>query len=721
VEAMALDPEEWSDWNPMEQDFNNEYTNDEGQNMIEKAPAPVSYKDTIEAEKKARSARQQKYPYLVVKKTSNFVTENLLMSFFGRDLVQDLEYRPMSRVFFVYFKDIGSFEAAQSKVERNPSLISCQRGRHRPPPEFLPENESVPVADPGPTPSITERTEVNLSLRSIFTSAGGQKHPVFIQPPLLTKADYAAKGSLLKINDPDRRYLNVKYEFALERHGAYVLKEDRLETNCTVHFRSGRSIAIPFFAEEKSTKDESINELGNMIDKMGLRKCVSCHNWTDVSCKDCNMPFCHEACFEDVSKEHEEICGTGKELEIADRVRRTFPKPVMPPSGSKVIITAFKQTNVCYVRSIQHQDAVAYTNVLTEVMMEGKAAAKLQNLPKFGQMVLVKFETEITRAMVLFVENQKDIYVVCIDFGNVEVVNLEDLYQCSPYLAGLPCYPIAVQLRGVPKSFMSPNIRDAMYELSGVMVYKLKYSKQEYDSKKNMQVAVLTEVYKNGSLNRLLKTIMSPTMPRLSEPGFKEDYLPHISLPTGKNIELVVMDNTLLKFGLIYCTLRDLAYEVTKIQRDMQAYGESPSTCSFYAPPKDELCVAKYEGKWSRGLSMELVGDGYPSILFLDYGNIVPTHVSDIRPYPPQFKFPVMTTELDLIGKLLIIDNRIYIHVHFWSLQTGSPENLTDEQVRRLEQHLIVGSTVTCSEIVRCPESNNYSVRFDELQNILKM
>ncbi|KAH8251674.1 hypothetical protein KR038_004348, partial [Drosophila bunnanda] len=705
--TMALSPEEWSDWNPMAKDFNNEYINDQCQNMIEEAPAPVrphsvSFKDTIEAEKKARSVKQQKYPYLVVQKISDFVTENMLTCFFGRDLILDLEYRPMSRVFFVYFKNIGSFEAAKAKVERNPSLINCQRGRHRPPPEKIDSIPAAAAADPGPNPSITERTEVNLSLRRICTSTGSQKHPIFIQPPLLTKADYAVKGSLLAINDPDRRYLYVKYEFALERHGAYVLKEEQME-KCTVHYLSGRSRKISIVAAEDSTKDEDINTLSHIIEKIGLRECVTCHNWTDVCCKVCSMPFCNEECFDNVSKAHQESCGTGKELDLGDSVgsRRKFPKPQMPPSGSKVKITAFQQTNVCYVRSAALHDEVAYTRVLTEVMMEGKASARLDTLPKSGQMVLVKFETEIIRAMVINVDNLKDIYVVCIDFGNLEVLKLEDLYQCSPYLAGLPCYTIAVQLRGVPKCFMSPNIREAMYELSGVMVYKLKYSKKEYDSVKNIQVAVLNDVYKNGSLNRLLKTITSPTVPPLSDPGFKEDYLPHIYLPTGKNIDLVVMDNTLLKCGLIYCTLKDLSYEVTKIQRDMQAYGESSSTtCSFYAPPKDELCVAKYEGKWCRGLSMELVGDGYPSILFLDYGNIVPIHVSDIRPYPPQFKFPVLTTELDLIG---------------------SPENLTAEQIRRLEEHLVVGSTVTCNEIVHCQESNNYSVRFDELQNIFNL
>lgn len=45
------------------------------------------------------------------------------------------------------------------------------------------------------------------------------------------------------------------------------------------------------------------------------------------------------------------------------------------------------------------------------------------------------------------------------------------------------------------------------------------------------------------------------------------------------------MDNTFLKCGFIYCTSIDLAYEVTKMQRDIQEYGEKIAKCATYAPP----------------------------------------------------------------------------------------------------------------------------------------
>lgn len=111
----------------------------------------------------------------------------------------------------------------------------------------------------------------------------------------------------------------------------------------------------------------------------------------------------------------------------------------------------------------------------------------------------------------------------------------------------------------------------------------------------------------------------------------------------------------------------------------------SISNCS-----KGDLCIAKYQDKWCRGLCLELVGDGHPSILFIDYGNIVPIHVDNIRPYPPQFTFPILTTEFDLIGM---------------------PDDPSEEYVAKLEQRLALGSLITCEEVIYNRQDNNYSLR----------
>ncbi|XP_036673121.3 protein vreteno [Drosophila suzukii] len=684
--------ENWSGFDPIAKDFyeevQNKYTNESGHILVDDAPVP------LKNEKEDRAAKQMKYPYLVVPKSSSFVTERMLINFFGRTVVQDLEYRKGSGVYFVYFINIGSLEAARIRVEKHPNLIRGFTGRHQKERErnieFLSASEPMPKR--GPAFLETKRTPVNIQPHGVPVSAGRHKHPEFIRPRMVTKADYQG-GSLLAINDPIKRYLNVRYEFALERHDVYNLKDETRMSQVVLHFRSGRSIPVSTIAAAKEFKPENLLE-------EGVSKCVVCQNWTDTFCKLCKMPFCNASCFADVADQHKETCGKGEFLTLDEKVGRKFPKPGLPPTGSKVRITAFEQTNVVYVRSADIHVDIAYYAVLSEVMMLGKTAAKLQTKPVSGQIVLCEFESRMFRAMVLNVDDPKDIYVVCIDFGSIEVTQLEYLYECIAYLARLPCYPVAVQLRGVPRRFLGPKIREIMYELDHSLVFDIKYSKREYDYSQGLQIVVMTEIETSGNLNRVFKTIMTPVEPSLSELGYKEDCLPHVPLCTEKNIDLVVMDNSFLNYGFVYCTPRDLAFEITAMQRDIQEYGEKIAKCTTYAPPKDVLCIAKYEGKWCRGVSLELVGDGYPRILFIDYGNIVPTHVSDIRAYPPQFIFPVMTVELSVIGL---------------------PDELTPDQINRLEQYFPLGAAVTCNEIIYSEKDNKFSVRIDNLKDILNL
>lgn len=94
---------------------------------------------------------------------------------------------------------------------------------------------------------------------------------------------------------------------------------------------------------------------------------------------------------------------------------------------------------------------------------------------------------------------------------------------------------------------------------------------------------------------------------------------------------------------------------------------------------------------------MELVGDGYPSILFIDYGNIVAVNVDDIRPYPPQFTFPILTTEYELLDMLY---------------------DVTEEQLANLEKHLAPGAIINCDEVIYNELDNNYSLRIDVVQKL---
>ncbi|XP_034487686.1 protein vreteno [Drosophila innubila] len=670
-----------SDWNPMADEFNDERFNK--YDTINEAPSDDKSED--------RNTKQVKYPYLVVKKEKQLITENVLRNFFGNSIIYDIEYRLKSCVYFVYFHNMCSIEAAWSKIRQFPNIIHCVQGRSNQNQTLLPSlpNDNVGNTEPEPAPAPTsiDSNPVDLDARKIQVSAKRNKHPEFFKAPIVIKADYTVNNSLLALNDEMLRYLNVRFEFALERHGAHILHETLDKDQAILHFRSGRIIVTPKMQLETQESD------GDLMSVPAVTKCLACNCYTDNSCRFCKIPFCNPVCFEALSVAHKENCDKVSPPVLDDTTVPQFTKPKLPPSGATVKITSFEQSNVLYVRSAEIVAEVAYYKVLSDVMMQGKSSTKLTKLPQCGQIVIYKFDLQIVRAMVLNVDNPKAIYVVCVDFGSVEITTLENLYECNDYLTSLPRYAVPVMLRNVPRRYMCPNLREMMYELDHNYTFILKYSVREYDFQRGMQRVVLIESELNRSLNRLIQTILTPIQPSISEDGFKEDYLQHIHLPTGKNLDLVIMDNSFLKFGVVHCTILDFAYEITRMQRDIQHYAES-STCSFYAPPKNDLCIAQYQDKWCRGLCMELVGDGHPSILFIDYGNIVPVHVDNIRPYPPQFTFPILTTEYELIGL---------------------PADPSEELLARLEKHLAVSAIVNFDEVIYNKDENNYSLSIDSL------
>lgn len=235
------------------------------------------------------------------------------------------------------------------------------------------------------------------------------------------------------------------------------------------------------------------------------------------------MPFCNPVCFDAVAAVHKESCDKGKPPLVDDTTMQQFTKVKLPPSGSSVKITAFEQTNVLYVRSAEVADEVAYYKVLSEVMTRGKNTPRLIKLPQLGQFVLLQLSTQIVRAMVLNVDNPQAIYVVCVDYGSVEITKLEELLECSQYLANLPRYALPVLLRGVARRYMSPNVREMMYQLDHNYTFVMKYSQREYDFDRGMQRVLLVESELNRSLNRLLKTILTPVEPTMSDASLKEN------------------------------------------------------------------------------------------------------------------------------------------------------------------------------------------------------
>jgi len=49
------------------------------------------------------------------------------------------------------------------------------------------------------------------------------------------------------------------------------------------------------------------------------------------------------------------------------------------------------------------------------------------------------------------------------------------------------------------------------------------------------------------------------------------------------------------------------------------------------------------------------------------------------------------------------------------------PDELTPDQINRLEQYFPLGAAVTCNEIIYSEKDNKFSVRIDNLKDILNL
>lgn len=172
----------------------------------------------------------------------------------------------------------------------------------------------------------------------------------------------------------------------------------------------------------------------------------------------------------------------------------------------------------------------------------------------------------------------------------------------------------------------------------------------------------------------------------------------------------------------ISCTTPIYAYEIEKFQRDVQLYGEQAPSGKQYTPRFGELCIAKYEadGKWYRGTSIEVVGDGFPTILFIDYGNICHVSIDNILPYPKQFTFPIYTFDCEIEG--LYISKKYFLSILFkyTFYFLGLPLSSEPELIKKIQAITPNGSTIKCDIKKVDKEKNYYLITSTLIQALLK-
>lgn len=78
-----------------------------------------------------------------------------------------------------------------------------------------------------------------------------------------------------------------------------------------------------------------------------------------------------------------------------------------------------------------------------------------------------------------------------------------------------------------------------------------------------------------------------------------------------------------------------------RFARDIRCYIDKLSFCCRL----DECCVIRNKGRWYRGYCVEVCFDGFVTMQFIDYGNLLMIEINDIRALPDPLLFDCITID----------------------------------------------------------------------------
>ncbi|KAL9914643.1 protein vreteno-like [Glossina fuscipes] len=686
--------EEFGEWNEMKKDYTNaelnQYVSETGGNLDDGFQPNLNKKVA---------------PYLVFKNVPKEMTKLGLINICSKyGVVKGVRCYNKTNWYFVDFATVADAEAVCRNLECSDYGFQVVVGKKKDK-----TIAQIPVED---KPPLSTRTSYIDQLNRTYRISEKLHPRSHFQPSQLLVDSNLQTGFIF--NDDAH---------ALERQG---LKNKKSQTNKNIEYYTGRAYMcmpdqIRNFVENKSKKSLGIycetsetysnSEFVEKTPPSRINKCTLCKLDCDAVCTRCRAYYCSVQCQKKDWDKHRRICGRPKLLQVRRTIEAgdnnqncTMLKENIeeqekydvceitkniPQSDNVVTITTIAKTNVVFIRSKVSDDIENFFKTVNHLQKLSKTLKTVTKRPRCGEILINKFYDEFCRVMVLNHIGAEDVVVVYVDYGNVDILSFKHLYETPEDYIRIPFHAIPVILKEVPDCYMTEEIRNFMYSYLNDINVCLKYEPEDFISDKGVYMVEIIDERNQQNFNKSIKKLAIPREPVNSNEICTKDYVQHVPLPSGDNIELVVMDNSLMHIALISCTLKLYALEIQKFNRDLQKYAQNSST-TCYAPRINELCIAKYsvDGKWYRGCCLELVGDGHPTIMFIDYGNIAYVGINNIRPYPVQFTFPIYTSDCEI---------------------EGLPEKCDEKLVKKLEEFIPNGTAIKCGQ-VKPYESDSFHI-----------
>lgn len=208
-------------------------------------------------------------------------------------------------------------------------------------------------------------------------------------------------------------------------------------------------------------------------------------------------------------------------LPKTDQKQRESRSAEIPRSGSLVTLTSISKTNIVFIRSKTHEDNFNFFKLVNEVQSVAKNMKKLSKLPSCGQIVIVDFEGQFSRAMVLNSDDEQRVKLIYIDYGNLDARKFEELYEVPGQFVDIQRFAVPVILKDVPEMYMTEEIRKFMYSYLDGIDLVLKYD-TEIDclADKGVYKVELIDGTTNQNFNKMVAKLCKPTEPLNPDEAF---------------------------------------------------------------------------------------------------------------------------------------------------------------------------------------------------------
>ncbi|CAG5001149.1 unnamed protein product [Parnassius apollo] len=348
----------------------------------------------------------------------------------------------------------------------------------------------------------------------------------------------------------------------------------------------------------------------------------------------------------------------------------TIPEVPRPDveNNSKVLLVEMTELKRAFVRRADAASQRKYDSVLHGVALYGQEATPMKEPPQKGQVVVAKFVDGMHyRALCKRTNVKQNKYLLeYIEFGNIEIATLENIYPCPAEfnLSAHPAEASIVSLQGGATVLTDAatqyieKLKDSATELLLTICSGSKTAPSGAEVK-------LTVADTKESVNGKIEELCTPDWKKLEKSGgdvvetatLMYSDLTFLKLPeTGCEIE--VMDISSLEGAIVsgYMKGEPLAKKILEdLPIQMEAYCNSDIGREPYLPKFEELCVAQCPPypQWFRAVLCEQVsgaGGDEARVCYVDYGNVDVVSVNVLRKMLPDFvkDLPALSAHLEI-------------------------------------------------------------------------